>query len=85
MCRRILCSKVSFIFDNPASEQLPPFAADQQFAQQLASYDHRIAIEELQWKNLTLPQHRRRNTAAMQGCVCGIGRLGWHAAIWHRF
>ena len=74
--RWIFNSEIGFIFDDTAGEQRSSFAANQQLAEQLASYGHRIAIEEFARKDLSVPQHRRRKALGWLETVRGIGRLG---------
>src|SRR5271157_2304185 len=54
----IVRAEVRFVLDNPAGEQLPAFATDEQFAQQLASHGNRVAVEKLARENWRLAQHR---------------------------
>src|SRR5271157_1384726 len=59
----IVRAEVGFVLDDPAGEQLPAFATDEQFAQQLASHGNRVAVEELARENWRLAQHRSRERA----------------------
>src|SRR5271166_5640234 len=59
----IVLAEVRFVLDDPAGEQLPAFATDEQFAQQLASHDNRVAVEELARENWRIAQHRSRKLA----------------------
>src|SRR5271157_2303166 len=56
----IVRAEIRFVFDDPAGEQRPAFATDEQFAQQLASHGNRVAVEELARENWRLAQHRSR-------------------------
>ncbi len=55
MRRGIDCAEIGFVLDDAAGEQSSALPADQKLAEQLASNDSRVAIEEIAREPRSLP------------------------------